>query len=136
MIHFKTLFYMIKLVYFIIISLLLSCSENKAELTKQPTLTDYTVGEIWTWKYKGLTTEGEVRSDGEDTREIVSEDGVLYMLIENPSKTLSSNPSTSITNKSILLILLFIKISSNLNKFTGILLLVLKQCLAQDKFFT
>ena len=65
------------------ISLLLSCSENKVIVAKQPTLTDYTVGEKWTWKYKGITTEGEVRSDGEDTRIIVSVDGVLGMAIEN-----------------------------------------------------
>jgi hypothetical protein len=52
-------------------------------ITQQPTLADYQVGEKWVWKYKGVTTEGEVRSDGEDTREIVSVDGVLGMSIGN-----------------------------------------------------
>ena len=53
----------------------------KTGITQQPTLADYQVGEKWVWKYKGVTTEGEVRSDGEDTREIVSMDGVLGMTI-------------------------------------------------------
>ena len=51
--------------------------------TPQPTLADYQVGEKWVWKYKGVTTEGEVRSDGKDTREIVNVDGILGMTIGN-----------------------------------------------------
>jgi len=67
----------------IVTFLLNSCTNPSSTVTKQPTLSDYTVGEKWTWKYKGVTTEGEVRSDGEDTRVIVSVDGVLGMLIGN-----------------------------------------------------
>ena len=45
-----------------------SCKNStKSNTTNQPTLTDYQVGEKWVWKYKGVTTEGEVRSDGKDT---------------------------------------------------------------------
>jgi hypothetical protein len=63
--------------------LLSACSSpTKSGITKQPTLADYQVGEKWVWKYKGVTTEGEIRSDGEDTREIVSVDGVLGMTID------------------------------------------------------
>lgn len=59
-----------------------ACSDTtKSTATKQPTLADYKVGEKWVWKYKGVTTEGEVRSDGKDTREIVSVDGVLGITI-------------------------------------------------------
>ena len=59
-----------------------ACSDTtKTGNTSQPALTDYQVGEKWVWKYKGVTTEGEVRSDGKDTREIVSSDGVLGMTI-------------------------------------------------------
>ena len=59
-----------------------ACSEKtKSTPTLQPTLADYKVGEKWVWKYKGVTTEGEVRSDGKDTREIVTMDGVLGMTI-------------------------------------------------------
>lgn len=54
---------------------------NQPTPTLQPTLADYTVGEKWLWKYKGLTTAGEVRSHGKDTREIVSIDGALGMTI-------------------------------------------------------
>ena len=58
-------------------------SPKQPDIFEQPTLADYQVGEKWVWKYKGVTTEGEVRSDGEDTREIVSADGVLGMTIGN-----------------------------------------------------
>ena len=62
--------------------ILSACNENtKSGITRQPTLADYSVGEKWVWKYKGVTTEGEVRSDGTDTREIVSSNGVLGMTI-------------------------------------------------------
>ena len=57
--------------------------QTKTNITQQPTLADYTVGEKWSWKYKGVTTDGEVRSDGIDTREIISYDGVLGMTIGN-----------------------------------------------------
>jgi hypothetical protein len=64
--------------------LLSACGDTtKSSTAKQPTLADYQVGEKWVWKYKGVTTEGEVRSDGKDTREIVSIDGVLSMTIGN-----------------------------------------------------
>ena len=58
-------------------------SPTKSGITHQPTSADYQVGEKWVWKYKGVTTEGEIRSEGEDTREIVSVDGILGMTIGN-----------------------------------------------------
>lgn len=62
--------------------ILSACNDKtKSSITQQPTLADYTVGEKWVWKYKGVTTEGEVRSDGTDTREIISPNGVLSMTI-------------------------------------------------------
>ncbi|MBD3628014.1 hypothetical protein [Cyclobacterium sp.] len=61
-----------------------SCSRSlTSDISRQPTLADYRLGEKWVWKYKGITTEGEVRSDGEDTREIVNVDGVLGMTVGN-----------------------------------------------------
>ena len=81
--YFKRKHYILKLLYILAITVLYSCANESTSEAKQPVLTDYTVGEKWTWKYKGVTTEGVVRSDGEDTREIVSADGILYMLIEN-----------------------------------------------------
>lgn len=54
---------------------------TKSDITQQPTLADYEVGEKWVWKYKGITTSGEVRSEGEDTRKIVGVNGELGMII-------------------------------------------------------
>ena len=66
----------------LVVVLLSACNDStKSSTTNQSTLTDYQVGEKWVWKYKGVTTEGEVRSDGKDTREIVSIDGVLGLTI-------------------------------------------------------
>ncbi|MGB3151598.1 MAG: hypothetical protein WBB27_13145 [Maribacter sp.] len=51
------------------------------DITTQPTLSDYNVGEKWVWKYKGVTTEGEVRSEGRDTRKIIEVNGELHITI-------------------------------------------------------
>ncbi|NMP30769.1 hypothetical protein HII17_04265 [Thalassotalea sp. M1531] len=48
--------------------------------TEQPTLADYKSGEKWVWKYKGVTSAGEVRADGKDTKKIVSQNGDLKMV--------------------------------------------------------
>ena len=99
--YLKVVFGIVKIVYLVLISLLTSCSENTDSLAKQPTLNDYIVGETWTWKYKGVTTEGEVRSEGEDTREIVSKNGVLGMTIGKDTIPLSdiTKPEESETPK-------------------------------------
>lgn len=68
-------------IFFLIVMLSACNSPEKSGITQQPTLADYQVGEKWVWKYKGVTTEGEVRSNGKDAREIVSIDGVLGMTI-------------------------------------------------------
>ncbi len=71
-----------KILILLAVVLFSACNDTtKTSITNQPTLTDYQVGEKWVWKYKGVTTEGEVRSDGKDTREIVISDGVLGMTI-------------------------------------------------------
>ncbi len=71
-----------QLIILFVLTILFACN-NKTEsgITQQPTLTDYTIGEKWVWKYKGVTTEGEVRSDGTDTREIVNFRDALGMTI-------------------------------------------------------
>tara|TARA_R110000772_G_scaffold45966_4_gene105051 strand:- start:231 stop:848 length:618 start_codon:yes stop_codon:yes gene_type:complete len=78
--NFKNKNHLSLMLFIVAITVLYSCA-NETSTTKQPTLSDYTAGEIWVWKYKGVTTEGVVRSDGEDAREIVSVDGVLGMVI-------------------------------------------------------
>ncbi|MEP1151237.1 MAG: hypothetical protein ABJH08_05860 [Balneola sp.] len=76
-------------------------SPKKSNLTQQPTLEDYQLGEQWVWKYKGVTTEGEVRSDGTDTRTIVRMDEGLGMTIGNDTIPLAEivKPDESETPK-------------------------------------
>jgi hypothetical protein len=81
--HLKNNYPQLLLLFVVIITTIYSCANEMAIVTPQPTLADYSVGEKWVWKFKGVTTEGEVRSEGEDTREIVSKDGALGMTFEN-----------------------------------------------------
>ncbi len=89
-------------IIFFAIAMLCACSSpRKSGITQQPTLADYQVDEKWVWKYKGVTTEGEIRSEGEDTREIVIIDGVLGMTIGNDTIPVSDivKPEESETPK-------------------------------------
>ena len=53
-------------------------SANKGQiLTAQPQLADYQVGERWMWKFKGVTDQGVVRSEGHDVRKVIKDNGVL-----------------------------------------------------------
>jgi len=79
--HFKSKYQLLIILFVIAITVFCSCANETATVTRQPTLSDYTIGEKWVWKYKGVTTEGEVRSKGQDTTEIVGIDGVLGMII-------------------------------------------------------
>ena len=75
--------YIDKLVLIAAISFLGSCKSNpEATAAKQPVLSDYTIGEKWVWKYKGVTDGGEVRSNGTDTRKIIDFNGALGMTID------------------------------------------------------
>ena len=87
---FKTTSFLLKTFGLLLIAFLLSCTDDNTTETKQPIVSDYTLGERWTWKYKGVTTTGEVRSNGEDTREIVHVDGVLSMAMENDTIPVSA----------------------------------------------
>ena len=70
------------IIIILVLVIISACKDTpKSSSTYQPTLSDYQVGEKWVWKFKGVTTEGEIRSDGKDTREIVNTDGVLGMTI-------------------------------------------------------
>lgn len=72
------------LIILLTFTLLIACkSSTKQTITHQPTLADYKLGETWVWKYKGVTTEGEVRSDGTDKRMIVQMNEGLGMTISN-----------------------------------------------------
>ncbi|APG64651.1 hypothetical protein LPB136_04395 [Tenacibaculum todarodis] len=99
--YLKEVFQIVKIIFLVIISLLFYCCEDNTLGAKQPTLTDYAIGETWTWKYKGVTTEGVVRSDGEDTRKIINIDGALGMIIGKDTIPVSDivKPETSKTPK-------------------------------------
>ncbi len=67
---------------FFALMMLCACKgQINSDTTTQPTLSDYNVGEKWVWKYNGVTTEGEVRSEGRDTREIIDVNGELHITI-------------------------------------------------------
>ncbi|MHB0753706.1 hypothetical protein [Polaribacter sp. M15] len=73
----------LKFLYLIVFIGLFACDKESAVEAKQPTLKDYTVGEKWVWKYKGVTDKGEVRSDGKDVRKTVNMPYGLGMTVGN-----------------------------------------------------
>lgn len=84
------------------LTMLSACNiKNKSSITHQPTLSDYKVGEKWVWKYKGVTTTGEVRSEGTDTRKIVNAQGILSITIGKDTIPVSNivKPEVSETPK-------------------------------------
>jgi len=90
---------LITLLFLIILG---ACDSSKtSDLTHQPTIEDYHLGERWIWKYKGVTTEGEVRSDGTDKRMIVQMKEGLGMTIGNDTIPLADivKPDKSETPK-------------------------------------
>lgn len=89
------------IIFFALVVLSACNSSTGTGVTYQPTLADYQVGEKWVWKFKGVTTEGEVRSDGTDVREIVNIDGELGMIIGNDTVPVSEivKPDESETPK-------------------------------------
>ena len=78
-----------KLLFVITMIMMSSCFKQYKKVTNQPELKDYTIGESWVWKYKGVTDKGEVRSNGEDARSIVSIDGDLSILIGKDTVSVS-----------------------------------------------
>ena len=91
-----------KIIMLLALVILNACSDKaKSSITQQPIISDYTIGEKWVWKYKGVTTEGEVRSDGTDTREIINANGVLSITIGKDTIPVSDivKPETSKTPK-------------------------------------
>ncbi len=83
--------------------IILSACNNSVESTStlQPVLADFELGEKWVWKFKGLSSEGEVRAEGEDTRMIVNTEDGLGMTIGNDTVALSEivKPDESETPK-------------------------------------
>ena len=78
-----------KLLFIITVLMMSSCFKQYKKVTNQPKLKDYSVGEEWVWKYKGVTDKGEVRSDGEDARSIVNINGILSILVGKDTVSVS-----------------------------------------------
>lgn len=73
-----------KLALILALSFLTSCKVTPKKIsTPKPVLSDYSIGEKWVWKYKGVSGEGEVRSEGIDTKTIVNFKGELGMTAGN-----------------------------------------------------
>ena len=64
-------------------SLLFLSSQNANAMANndRPAEDDFKVGEKWIWKFKGVSSEGELRADGIDTREVVKREGVIGITI-------------------------------------------------------
>ena len=76
-----------------------SCFKQHEKVTIRPTIKDYVIGERWAWEFKGVSGEGEVRSDGVDIKEIVSKNGELALTSGNDTILVSNilKPITSET---------------------------------------
>ena len=99
--YLKSKYQFSKLLFIIAVMIMSSCFKQYEKATDKPTLKDYTLGETWEWKYKGVSGEGEVRSNGIDVRKIVDFKGELGMTIENDTILISDilKPNTSKTPK-------------------------------------
>ncbi|WP_223034403.1 hypothetical protein [Hanstruepera marina] len=92
--------YIVTFIVALTLLVLASCKSHQAStVAKQPVLADYSLGEKWVWKYKGVTDAGEVRSDGTDTRRIVDLNGALAMTVGTDTVMVSDivKPETSDT---------------------------------------
>jgi hypothetical protein len=79
--EFRSMRLKISVLFFFMIAGCVSYGQNKEGRTFQPKLDDYRVGEKWSWRYKGITNAGEIRSEGVDTRKIINHNGNLVILI-------------------------------------------------------
>lgn len=85
---------------FLALMMLSGCNNwTNPDFTKQPTISDYKVGEKWVWKYKGVTTKGEVRSEGRDKREIVEVNGELLITIGKDTIPVTEIVKPEVSNK-------------------------------------
>lgn len=95
-----TLNYATKLALILAFSFFTSCKSNpETTISPKPVLSDYSIGEKWVWKYKGVSGEGEVRSNGTDTKRIVDFNGALGMTSGNDTILVADivKPTTSKT---------------------------------------
>jgi len=68
--HFKSEYQLPIILFVVAITVLYSCANETETVTKKPTLSEYTIGEKWTWDWK-RSVDAEVRAQGEDYQEVV-----------------------------------------------------------------
>ena len=83
------------IIYVVAILIFSACSNvpkpSTTEIvTKKPTLSDYEIGEKWTWKWK-RTTEGKTRGEGEAYQEVVKFKNSLGFSRNGTDTTLIAN---------------------------------------------
>lgn len=71
------------IIFFSLLTLSACINAKESYGSRPPSLDDYKVGEKWVWKYKGVTTSGEVRAEGKDTKKIVSRNGDINMVTQH-----------------------------------------------------
>jgi len=99
MYYLKSKYQLSKLLFIISVLMFSSCFKQHEKVTNRPTLKDYTLGETWEWKYKGVSDKGEVRSNGVDVKTIVDFKGELGLTTGNDTILISDilKPNTSKT---------------------------------------
>ena len=97
--YLKSKYQLSKLLFVITMIMMSSCFKQYEKVTNRPTIKDYTLGETWEWKYKGVSDKGEVRSDGIDIKTIVEFKGELGLTSGNDTILISDilKPITSKT---------------------------------------
>lgn len=88
-----------KIIIIVMLSLFFSCGQHRLPQANRPIIEEYSIGEKWTWKYKGMSSEGEVRSEGLDIKEIIDQKGALGMTVGNDTILVTDilKPQTSKT---------------------------------------
>ncbi|MBL7472912.1 hypothetical protein [Robertkochia sediminum] len=71
-----------KLILLFILNLFCSCGNNTSLETRRPTLTDFEIGEKWTWKWQ-RTINDKVMGEGVDVKEVVDYNGDLGFYFGN-----------------------------------------------------
>ena len=87
--HSRKKHYLFKFLCLAAITVLYSCGNEAATVTKKPTLSEYTIGEKWNWDWK-RSVNGEVRAQGEDYLEVLKYENTLGFY--NGNDTLKTAP--------------------------------------------
>lgn len=71
-----------KLIHLALLFIAFSCGDQRRQEAYQPKVSDYKVGEKWTWEWKS-SVNGEVRGQGKDVQEVVNFKNELGFYFDN-----------------------------------------------------